>query len=347
MTSITPRTQSRRGPDTVGFRSSGTSPSVLTVHLLGPGHVGRSLLLQLPPERFRLVAVSDSTATVFDRAGLDGPALAAHKAAGHALRLLPRAEAIRSELAVGLIGADIVVDATASDHAGTDAAVARGRAALRSGARLVLCGKNALAAAASEWLAPELQNRVGVNAVLGGTGLQLVRELDELRRRCTGLQLCGNVTTTVIVQAIERGASVDQGIAHARALGLLEADPALDLDGSDAAVKLAAVCGAVFGVTAQGVAREDVRDLDPELLRARAARGATTRLVARATRSGDDLRVAFEELPKSSPLAAPPDRVVYGYRLGDELRLHTGLGVGYERTATAALQDLLAPAVQR
>lgn len=350
MASISPRTQNRRGPDTVGFRSSGTSPSVpsvRTLHLVGPGEVGRRLLERLPREACRVVAVTDSTATVFDRAGVDVAAIVRHKAAGGSLRQLPRAEAIAAELAIELIGADIVVDATPSHGDGTAAALRRGRTALRLGARLVLCGKNALAAAAGEWLNGDAAARLGINAVLGGTGLQLLRELDELRRRCCELQLVGNVTTTVIVQAIERGAGVEQGIAHARELGLLESDPELDLDGSDAAVKLAAVHGALFGSAGQTIVRQHVRQLDAKTLQARHRRGATTRLVARGSRVGGDLRVAFEELPRGSPLAAPADRVVYGYRLGDELRLHTGLGVGHERTAEAALQDVLQAEVRR
>lgn len=344
---ISPCTQNDAGPDTVGFRSSGPSPTVRTLHLVGPGQVGRRLLALLLRDRFRLIAASDSTATVFDRAGLDPAAVAAHKAAGGSLAALPRGERVAAELAIALIGADVVVDATDSAAAGTEAALRRGRAALQVGARLVLCGKNALAAAAPEWLADRFAGRVGVDAVLGGAGRQLLRELGELRARCDELQLVPNVTTTVIVQAIERGGSVADGIEAARQRGLLESDAGLDLDGSDAAVKLAAVYGAVFGKPPAAIARQDVRRLDAAQLQARAARGRTTRLVARADRARGNLRVAFEELPCSSPLAAPPDRVVYGYRLGSALRLHTGLAVGYDRTAEAALQDLLAAEVQR
>ena len=75
-------------------------------------------------------------------------------------------------------------------------------------------------------------------------------------------------------------------------------------------------------------------------MRERASRGATTRLIARGGRSGTDLRAAFEEVALGSPLAAPADRVVYGYELPSGLRVHTGLGVGYERTAEALWQDV-------
>ncbi|MCA8950708.1 MAG: hypothetical protein KDE27_14495, partial [Planctomycetes bacterium] len=145
----------------------------------------------------------------------------------------------------------------------------------------------------------------------------------------------------------ERGASVDGGIAAADARGLLEPDPTLDLDGSDAATKLAAVCRAVFGERL-GAGRaldtipcEDVRGLDADELRRRVERGLTTRLVARAVRGGE-LRVAFEELPIGSPLVAPADRVVYTYELPAGMRVHTGLAVGYDLTAAALHEDCAA-----
>lgn len=344
---VSAATASQDGPDTTGFRSSGQSPGApATLHLIGPGQVGRAFLQQVEKLPARIVAVSDSTATVFDRAGLDVVAIVAHKAAGGSLATLPRAEAIPTEVAIAVVASHVVVDATPTSAAGTNAAVERGRAALRAGAFLVLCGKNALAAAGPEWLLGAHRGRIGIQAVLGGAGRQLVRELAELREHCRGLVLCGNVTTTVIVQAIERGASIDEGIAEAQQRGLLEPDPTLDLDGSDAATKLAAVWGAVFGeswlppVAAGVIQKQDLRTLDAGLLRQRAARGATTRLVARGGRSGSDLRVAFEEVPAGSPLAAPPDRVVYGYELPDGLRVHTGLAVGYGKTAAALVEDV-------
>ncbi|MEO6595933.1 MAG: hypothetical protein ABIP94_14370, partial [Planctomycetota bacterium] len=271
-----------------------------------------------------------------------------YKASGGALDLWPHAERIPTELAIGIVGAQVVVDATPTSRAGTEAAVVRGRAALRGGAFLALAAKNALAVAAGEWLLGAHRDRVGIDAVLGGAGRALVRELPELRQHCRGLCLVGNVTTTVLVQAIEQGASIDEGIAEAKARGLLEPDPSLDLDGSDAATKLIAVWGAVFGETwaepprSERVQREDLRSLDVEVLRERVLRGATTRLVARGSRAGTELRVAFEEVSVGSPLAAPADRVVYGYELAAGLRLHTGLAVGYERTAAALLGDVAA-----
>ncbi|MFT4512039.1 MAG: homoserine dehydrogenase [Planctomycetota bacterium] len=343
------------------FLSSGLSPGKSeesspaktcqgkTLHLIGPGQVGRAFLRQLQarqPEALRLVAVSDRSGTVFQREGLDADEIVTHKHRGGSLSECDGAETIPTELAIRLVSADIVVDATPSKAEDTEAAVLRGRAALQCGASLALCSKNGLAEAAADWLSPATRERVFVNAVLGGTGAQLLAELDELQRDCQGLALVGNVTTTAIIVAIEAGASIEEGIAEARRLGFLEPDATLDLDGSDAATKLLCVWSALFGSTftkspgLASVKREDVRDLDPAVLRERASRRATTRLIARGGRTGTDLRVAFDEVALGSPLAAPADRVVYGYELPAGLRVHTGLGVGYERTAEALWADV-------
>jgi homoserine dehydrogenase len=316
-----------------------------TLHLVGPGHVGRSLLRQLADEPVRVVAVTDSTATVRAPGGVPVAALCAHKANGRPLADWPGAERMPTDDALRAVAADVVADATPTRDQDAAAAVARGDLALRQGGGLVLSAKNALAAAATRWLLGPDRARVGVDAVLGGAGASLVADLDRIRRSASGLALVGNVTTTVIVQAIERGGSVADGIAQAQARGLLEPESTLDLDGSDAATKLRAVWGMAFGAldgpmpAAAAVARDDVRALDPEVLRARAARGATTRLVGRGDRAGG-LRVRFEELPQGHPLAIAPDRVAYGVELPDGLVVHEGFGVGYDATAAAMAGDV-------
>lgn len=320
---------------------------VRTIHLIGPGHVGREFLAMMPGQPLQLIAVSDRSGTLVEPKGLDPRAVAAQKQAGRPLRELGAVEPGPAEAAIARVRADVVVDATDSVKAGTPAALARGRAALAAGAQLVLSGKNALAVAAPEWILGHPRGRVGVNAVLGGAGAQLLRELAELRARCTEVVLNGNVTTGVIVAAIERGMSVEQGIAHADSLGLLETDPTLDFDGSDALVKLLSVAGAVFGAPGtpapafDEVVREDVRQLDARWLQDRFRRGRTTRLLARADRAGR-LQVRFEEVAPDSPLVVPPDRVAYGYVVDGALRVHVGFGVGYRGTATAMLADVLA-----
>lgn len=340
------RSATGTAPET--FCTSGTSP---TLHVVGAGAVGRAVLTRIAASAtHRLVAVTDSSGTVLRRDWLDPRAILEHKAAGGSIASLPGASDLRTGLAADIVDADIVVDATPSGFDRVAEAVGYGDAVLRRGGRLALASKAALSTRTDAWLGAHHRSRVGINAVLGGAGLALRDELEFLRGAADGAALCGNATTTRIIETVEQGGSIADGIAAARDGGLLEPDPELDLTGYDAAVKLAIVAGALGGapVDPASIQRPDVRTLAPETIRERAARGATTRLVGRLRRDparggAPSLSLTFEELPASSSLVAPWDRVVYGYDLGDDsLRVHTGSGVGPEGTADAVWADVLA-----
>ncbi len=333
------------------YCTSGTSPTLpstpplLTpsLHVLGAGQVGRAFLSLLPNTPFRLIGLTDSSATLHHRHGLDSLALAAFKGQGGKLAQRAGAENVPAALALGLTQADVVVDATATNVSNGQAAVKRSLAALQAGSHLVLCAKDSICLAVDRLLQLGV-NKVGLNAVLGGTGLTFRFELPELRTKSLELALVGNASTTAVIQAVEAGDSIEGGIAKAQAQGVLETDPSLDLDGTDAAVKLAIVTGALWHgpVDIASIPRQHLNTLDPDVLRERQSRGFTTRLVARGRRDGA-LQVSYEELPLTSPLAVPADRVVYTYTLASGVtRVHVGQGLGPDGTASALLDDLWA-----
>lgn len=321
--------------DTAGleaFCCSGNSP---TLHLIGAGVVGSALLELLPALPARLVALSDSTATVHARAGLPCRELAAFKRRGGSLADRPGAEVLPLPLALDVVDADIVIDATPTDVGRAGPAVARCRGVLDRGQALVLAAKDALAAAPGELLAH--RERLGIHAVLGGTGASLRDQLDELQPRTQSVAAVANATTTALIEELEKGSTVPQALQRARDLGLLEHDASIDLDGTDAWTKLAIVAGALWGATP---ALHHPVQLDPAVVRRRAEAGSTTRLVARASRAGA-FEVRYEELPRTSPLAVPCDRVAYAYELdGGDRRIHIGSGLGPDGTAGALLHDL-------
>ena len=326
----TPAPKTRRHP----------TPAV-SVHLLGPGAVGSALLRKLPLGCI-LTGVTDTTATLRGRGGLDPHWIAAIKRRDRSLSGEPGARALDLAPALAWVDADVVVDATATDYGRTDWADTLHHAVLGSGRALVLAAKDALCRNAHVWLGDD--GRTGCNAVLGGTGRLLQRELGTLRTTCVGVAIAGNASTTTILSAVERGGTVADGIAEAAARGFLEADPELDLRGTDAAAKLAIIAGALRGraIDPATIACDDIRTVDPVLIRERVSRGCTTRLIARADEYGV-LGVSYEEIPRGSPLAAPIGRVVYAYALEDgTTRVHVGAGLGAEATAHAALADLAA-----
>jgi homoserine dehydrogenase len=320
------------------FVSSGTSP---TIHLIGAGKVGQALLRLIATTRYRVVAVTDRSATVYRRDGVDAAGVAAHKACGLPLSLHPDGGEIPLSLAVAEIGVSCVVDATATGPQTAEAARQRCLAVRRDGRRLVLAAKHGLLAGCDLLLDDRNLPHVGFNAVLGGTGLALKREITRIRTRCQGIACVPNATTSVVIDALASGNDLEGALACARRAGLLEADAELDLRGADARVKLELVASAVFGRKARlEGGQPSLHDLDPDLLRWRMQRRRATRLVGRGTPDGT-VRLAFEELPLGSPLAVPGSRVAYLYDLGGgESRLHLGDGLGAEGTARALLADL-------
>jgi homoserine dehydrogenase len=305
--------------------------------------VGRALLERFRNNRRRVVAVTDSTATLHDPSGIDIDTVLDWKRAGRSLRDHPHALAIPGTAAIERVDADIIADASSTDleRSGWTTALT---AALARGACVAAAAKAALCDAGAEWLTGGYLAQVGCNAVLGGTGRSFVADLPDLRQRTQTLAIVGNASTTTILEVIEQGGTLDEGLAQAQRAGYLEPDPALDLCGSDAAVKLAIVAGIVTGrrIDPRAIPCDDLRLLDPLTIRARARRNATTRLVGRM---GDDgrLRVSYEEISRDSILAAPRGRVIYEYRLArDERRLHIGTGLGAEATAGALWTDIRA-----
>ncbi len=141
-----------------------------------------------------------------------------------------------------------------------------------------------------------------------------------LARHClplAGLRAARGVftsTATVVLEAVEEGLSIDEGIARAQQLGIAEADPGYDVDGWDTAVKLCAVANVLFGaaLVPADVRREGIRSLDAAHVRAARRDGRPYRLIGRIAPDGDTVtaRVAPERVEPGDPLG-----VVHGTTL--------------------------------
>jgi homoserine dehydrogenase len=115
-----------------------------------------------------------------------------------------------------------------------------------------------------------------------------------------------NSTTNLILTRMEAGESFNQAVAYAQSIGIAETDPSGDVDGWDAAVKVAALATVLMGVPLkpQEVARTGIRDITPaEIARARTA-GKRWKLVCSAHRQDKEVIgcVAPELVAADSPL---------------------------------------------
>jgi len=124
-------------------------------------------------------------------------------------------------------------------------------------------------------------------------------------------------TATVVLEAVERGGSIDDGIREAQALGIAETDPTYDVDGLDTAVKLCAVSNVILerALRPSDVQREGIRNLDPAAVRTAHREGRPYRLVGRVSVEGNDLsaRVSPEQVHAGSPLAVSGATLVMHY----------------------------------
>src|SRR6266436_7779867 len=75
-----------------------------------------------------------------------------------------------------------------------------------------------------------------------------------------------NSTTNVVLTEIEKGRSFEEGVRRAQAIGVAESDPSADLDGWDAAVKVAALAIVLMNVPLrlEQVRRTGIRELSEE-----------------------------------------------------------------------------------
>jgi homoserine dehydrogenase len=116
-----------------------------------------------------------------------------------------------------------------------------------------------------------------------------------------------NSTTNVILEAMEEGKSFEDAVRYTQAIGVAESDPANDIDGWDAAVKVAALATVLMHkpLRPNEVERQGIRDLTKQKMDAARIDGRRYKVVCSAQLENGKIvgRVAPEALPFSDPLA--------------------------------------------
>lgn len=115
-----------------------------------------------------------------------------------------------------------------------------------------------------------------------------------------------NSTTNLILSRMENGEDFDQAVGYAQSIGIAETDPSGDIDGWDAAVKVAALVTVLMGVPLKpgDVERQGIRGITQEKVATARAEGKRWKLVCSASREngGVRARVAPELVTSDSPL---------------------------------------------
>ena len=248
---------------------------------------------------------------------------------------------------------DILVEAI------TGPAIDYVRAALLAGKSVVTANKQVIAQQGPALLAlAERQGRqLRFEAAVGGA-MPIVRVLGEglAGDRILKIDAILNGTSNAVLSRMEDlGCTMDEAVAEACARGYADTNPATDLDGLDAAAKLAILCAVGFGLrvlptqietrTTAGISASDFREAR--------LRGGTLRQVAHAEFDAGAGKLTAWVAPIFVPGASvfgqtrgPGNAAVVTTAHAGSVVL-SGIGAGGEATAVAALADLVAIAKDR
>ena len=118
-----------------------------------------------------------------------------------------------------------------------------------------------------------------------------------------------NSTTNFILEELEKGCDMDDIMARGRAMGFIEADPAMDIEGYDAAGKITALLNVLMdaGITPDQVERKGIEDITVEDIADAKARGKVIKLLCRGRRDEQGNVIATvgpEEIPRDHMLAS-------------------------------------------
>ncbi len=173
-----------------------------------------------------------------------------------------------------------------------------------------------------------------------------------VRNNLPGVKILGftgvlNSTSKVVVAAMERGLTMEDGVREAQAAGVAEADVSFDIDGWDSAAKAAALANALMDarVTPQQVERQGIRDFTTDQAIDFAKSGRTLLLVSRGQHVDENIRL--EVKPEA---VSRTDLLATARGTSNLLLLHTDLmgtvgtisiNPGVEQTAYGLFTDLV------
>lgn len=243
---------------------------------------------------------------------------------------------------------DIVVELVG----GVDNAEPLVRAALGCGKPVVTANKALLAERGNELFrfAGEKGVDLAFEAAVAG-GIPIIKALREglAGNRIQSVHAIANGTANYILSRMRtQGLEFEEALGEAQDLGYAEADPTFDVDGIDAAHKLALVAAVAFGapINYEALHIEGIRTVTREDIQFAAEMGYRIKLLAitrPAVEDGVEIRVHPALVPESAMLAGVEGVFNAVEVVGDAVgpTLYYGPGAGAEPTASAVVGDLV------
>ena len=287
---------------------------------LGFGNVGRSLAELLLRKQAELEDKYDITFSVtaigtgshgraVDPEGFDLPKVLEALKAGELLGQFNKKKVANSLALIRASGADVLFENTPVNHKTGQPALDHVRAALELGMHVATANKGVVVHGYRELT--KLAESKGRKFYFESTVMDGAPIFSLFRGTLPAARLLSfrgvlNSTTNIILTRMEEGDSFNEAVKHCQEIGIAETDPSADVDGWDAAIKVAALVTVLMDIPLKpaDVEREGIRDITPKMIASARAANSRYKLVCSAERDGDEVkaRVAPELVTYTSPM---------------------------------------------
>ena len=313
----------------------------LRIALLGAGSVGAQVARLLLENKDELAA---RVGAELELVGIAVRDLNSKRPAGVPTELLT------TDAETLILGADIVIEVMG----GLEPARTYILQALNSGSDVITANKYLLATHGTELF--DAAEQVGAQLYFEAAVAAAIPIIRPLRESLAGdkvTRIMGivNGSTNYILDRMDNaGLSLEDAMVEATELGYLEADPSLDVEGYDAAQKVAILASLAFHteVPLEKVYREGITKITREQMTAAKENGYVIKLLAICERleEGVSARVYPALIPREHPLAAVRGafNAVFVEAEAAGALMFYGSGAGGTQTASAVLGDLVSAA---
>ncbi len=158
--------------------------------------------------------------------------------------------------------------------------------------------------------------------------------------------IINGTTNYILTQMTENGLEYEQAVKEAQRLGFAEADPSSDVDGDDAAYKIAILSSIAFNqrVNVNDIPKEGITKISKEDIAYAKELGYNIKLLASASRTNDEIELSVHPafIPSAHPLSTVKNEFNAVFLKGNatgEIMLY-GKGAGSLPTGSAVLSDI-------
>lgn len=265
--------------------------TTMRLALVGFGNVGRALVNLLEQKRellqieFGFSTTITGIATAHHGMAIDADGIDPFEALklvgeGGNLTVLSRLAALPSVLDfIHTVPADVLFENSPVNHHTGQPAADYLAASLRRGMHAITANKGPVVHAYPQLTALAAQTRrrfLFESAVMDGAPI-----FSLFRGPLPAIEVKGftgilNSCTNLLLEMMEQGKTLEEAVDYGRSIGITETDPSADIDGWDAAIKVAALTTVIMG-----------RPLKPDQVEREGIRGITTQMIQSARAAGE------------------------------------------------------------